>query len=76
MCRRNDPKIGTCIKQSVENLKPALIKGIPEMNVPPLDPFKMANVVIFDGTQIPNLKASLANLEVTGLSNFDITKLK
>ncbi|XP_066248169.1 uncharacterized protein [Euwallacea similis] len=76
VCHRNDPKLPACIKESVEALRPVLQKGIPELDIPPIDPFRMQKVVIFDGVQIPNLKASMENLEVTGLGNFEISKVK
>ncbi|XP_066141329.1 circadian clock-controlled protein daywake-like [Euwallacea fornicatus] len=76
VCHRSDPNLPACIKESVEALRPVLQKGIPELNVPPLDPFTMPKVVIFDGVQVPNLKASMENLEVTGLGNFEVSKVK
>ncbi|XP_050309981.1 circadian clock-controlled protein daywake-like [Anthonomus grandis grandis] len=76
ICHRSDPKVGACIKDSVEFLRPYLVKGIPEVNVPPIDPIKFDKIVIFDGVSTPNLNAYLANIEATGLSKFEITKLK
>ncbi|KAH1024377.1 hypothetical protein HUJ05_003868 [Dendroctonus ponderosae] len=76
LCHRSDPEVETCVKNSVEALKPMLKEGLPELNVPGIDPFKMEQIEIMDGTLLPELKASLVNLEVIGLGDFEITNLK
>ncbi|CAG9768269.1 unnamed protein product [Ceutorhynchus assimilis] len=76
ICHRNDPEVAECIKNSVEALRPRLIQGIPELDVPGLDPLKIKKIVIFDGAQTPNLDASLSNVVAHGAGNFKITTLK
>ncbi|XP_076270148.1 uncharacterized protein LOC143202472 [Rhynchophorus ferrugineus] len=41
ICRASDPNIEKCLYNSFEKSRPYLIKGIPELSFPPLDPFKI-----------------------------------
>lgn len=75
ICRRNDPESGRCLRDTVEALKPRLKDGIPELNIPALEPFFIKEIAIIRG-QNQNLKAYLRNINVYGISNFEITKLK
>lgn len=76
ICHRSDPRVSACVINSVEALRPRLIKGIPELDVPGIDPFELKSIVIFDPAQNPNLAASLNNVVVRGAGKFEITKLK
>ncbi|KAL1490577.1 hypothetical protein ABEB36_013247 [Hypothenemus hampei] len=76
VCHRSDPKVAACVKDSVESLRSQLVKGIPELEVPAIDPFTIDEIVVFDGEEIPNLKVVLKNIVATGFGKFEITKLK
>lgn len=65
-----------CIRESVEVLRPRLKKGIPEINVPSIEPLHIDEITIFNGDPPSNLKAFLRNVKVHGASDFQITKLK
>nr|ATU82761.1 secreted Juvenile haemolymph binding protein-like protein [Pristhesancus plagipennis] len=73
VCKRNDPEIEKCIINSVENLRPKLIQGIPELDVPSLDPLRIPEVAISRGGAF---RAIGTDIVVTGTGNFEITDLK
>ncbi|EDV91225.1 uncharacterized protein LOC6568093 [Drosophila grimshawi] len=75
-CRRNDPKILDCLSKAVEHLRPYLAKGIAEIELPPVEPFKMDSLALqlTDGPQ--GYKITLKNVEAFGASNFEVKSLK
>jgi len=76
ICKRTDPHVAKCIRESVEVLKPRLKSGIPELNVPSIEPLHIDKIEIFRGDGSSNFKAYLKNVKVYGASNFKITKIK
>lgn len=49
LCKRTDPDLSECFKKAVEHLKPYLAEGIPEMEVPPLNPFIVPKMSLSTG---------------------------
>ncbi|RZC39113.1 takeout, partial [Asbolus verrucosus] len=76
ICKRSDPHVSKCVRDSVEVLRPRLKSGIPEIDVPSLEPLHLDEITIFRGEPSSNLKAFLKNVEVHGAGDFQITKLK
>lgn len=76
ICKRNDPHVSKCIRESIEVLRPRLAHGIPELNVPGVEPLYISEIVIANGNDAGNFKALLKNVNVYGASEFQITKLK
>ncbi|KAB0794285.1 hypothetical protein PPYR_08246 [Photinus pyralis] len=74
VCKRSDPQVADCIKESVEFLRPRLRKGIAELDVPGLEPLKVEDVDLGRGS--PTFKALLKNIDVYGASDFQLVKLK
>ncbi|KAL3282189.1 hypothetical protein HHI36_005383 [Cryptolaemus montrouzieri] len=75
VCRRSDPEVSKCVRESIDFLRPQLKKGIPELNVPGIEPLFIKEVAILRGEN-NNFKAYLRNINVYGASDFEITKLK
>ncbi|KAK9888490.1 hypothetical protein WA026_000741 [Henosepilachna vigintioctopunctata] len=75
VCKRSDPQLTQCVMDSIEHLRPQLKKGIPEINVPGLEPLFIKEVTIVRG-QNNNFRAALKDVNVYGASNFKINKLK
>ncbi|XP_075146277.1 juvenile hormone binding protein 1 [Haematobia irritans] len=75
-CHRDDPELFKCFMSSLEHLKPYLLKGIPEIEVPSIEPFKMDELALqlTDGPQ--GYKITLKSIEVFGASNFDVKSMK
>lgn len=63
ICNRNDPELGQCIKDSIQQLLPELTNGIPSIDFPAIDPFtqdssyyEFKNEQIFGSMHIKNAK--------------------
>ncbi|XP_030374362.1 uncharacterized protein LOC115623940 [Scaptodrosophila lebanonensis] len=74
-CRRDDPKLVECFMKSLEHLKPYLAKGIPEIQLNSVEPFKMDSLALqlTDGPQ--GYKITLKNIEAFGASNFQVKSM-
>ncbi|KAM8704551.1 hypothetical protein ACLKA7_009064 [Drosophila subpalustris] len=75
-CPRDDPKLTDCLIGSLEHLRPYLASGIPEIELPPVEPFKMDSLALqlTEGPQ--GYKITLKNMEAFGASNFEVKSLK
>ncbi|XP_059049445.1 uncharacterized protein LOC131844548 [Achroia grisella] len=75
-CKRNDPQINKCILDGIESMRPQLKNGIPEVNIPSIEPFVVPTLKL--DRNVPNLriKATIRQAKAFGASNFKIEKLK
>ncbi|CAD7091845.1 unnamed protein product [Hermetia illucens] len=75
-CRKSDPQIIECYKQSLQHLSPYLAKGIPSIEMPSVEPFIMdtLDLQLTDGPQ--GYKISMKNIEVFGASNYQVKSIK
>lgn len=76
VCKRTDPAVSKCIRESVEFIRPRLRNGIEELNVPALEPLRIADIVISRGDDGSGYRAILKDIDVFGVSDFQIKKLK
>lgn len=74
VCKRDPNTIEDCVLKSIEALKPQLISGIPEINVPGIDPFFISEIKSLTSDNTP-FHASGRNIKVTGTSDFRIKSL-
>ena len=63
----------SCVAESVEALKPYLMQGVPEYNIPSLEPLLLKELVAAQGTGI---RITAKNVHAFGASNFHVKKLK
>nr|NP_001299085.1 uncharacterized LOC106118234 precursor [Papilio xuthus]BAM18282.1 takeout/JHBP like protein [Papilio xuthus] len=75
-CKKSDPQIEKCFLDAVESMRPRLKSGIPEVNVPALDPFTVPTLKLDRTASNLRLKATLRNMKALGGSNFKIEKFK
>lgn len=75
-CKRNDPNINDCLKKMVENLRPFISKGIPEMRILPLDPLTVPSATLNQGSGSMNFVALFTDLKGYGAKNFQIQRMK
>lgn len=73
-CHIDDPRINDCLLKATETVRPFLIKGVPELKIPPMEPFLLPEASLQQGTQALNFKATLYNTTVRGLSNYKFSK--
>lgn len=72
MCGRRDPNLDQCIANNIDNLKDKLCDGIPELGVPPGNPYTLDELRISD---TPNTKVYVRDLKVTGICDFVVNFL-
>lgn len=75
ICSQSDPKLGACIRKSVTSLKPYLIKGIPELDVPPLDPLFVPEISIDQAGGV-NVSATFTNISIYGAGDFRLRNIR
>ncbi|XP_046393243.1 protein takeout-like [Ischnura elegans] len=76
VCKKNDPKSNQCIINSIYELRPKLLKGIPELNVPSLEPLRIPQIKFSSGPQAAKFDATLSKITVHGPGNFIIRELR
>lgn len=76
ICKRNDPKLKECIADSVQQLRPKLKEGIPDLKVPPLEPLPLDEVKLRSGPNSAKIDANFTNLLVDGPSQFELLDFK
>lgn len=75
-CHEGDPNLINCIIGSLQHLQPYLARGIPEVELPAVEPFLMDELSL-SITGGPNgYKVTLQDVDVFGASNFSVSKLK
>ncbi|XP_072935642.1 uncharacterized protein [Epargyreus clarus] len=75
-CKKNDPQIVKCVLDAVEGMRPHLKQGIPEVNIPPIEPFIVPTLKLDRTAPNLRLKAVMKNMKAYGGGNFKIEKLK
>ncbi|XP_011879806.1 PREDICTED: circadian clock-controlled protein-like [Vollenhovia emeryi] len=76
VCNRNDPEINKCVLNSIEQLRSKLATGIPELEVPAIEPLVLKQVQLSRGPQAARLDFNLTNIEIFGPSTFKIRDFK
>ncbi|RZC39112.1 JHBP domain containing protein [Asbolus verrucosus] len=71
-----DPKIIQCFESAVHHLRPYLATGIPEIELPSVEPFLMDELSLSLTTGPNGYKVSLKEIDIFGASNFTLSKLK
>ncbi|KAF9415274.1 hypothetical protein HW555_007023 [Spodoptera exigua] len=75
-CKRSDPQIEKCVLNGLEAMRPHLREGIPEVNIPALDPFTVPTLKLDRTAPNLRLKATVKHAKAYGGSDFKIEKLK
>lgn len=76
VCKANEPDLAKCIIDSVNALRPYLEKGIPELDVPPLEPLLLDEIKLRSGPSSTKIDANFTNVKVWGPSTYQILELK
>ncbi|VVC38449.1 Haemolymph juvenile hormone binding [Cinara cedri] len=74
-CKRDDPNINECLKKIFETLRPFTSKGMPEMQILPLDPMSVPSVTLNQGQGSVNFTALFTNLKGYGAKNYQVQKI-
>ncbi|GBP47829.1 Circadian clock-controlled protein [Eumeta japonica] len=68
-CNNTEP---ACLVQATKDAIPHFVKGIPNLGIPPLDPFSIDELPI----QLPGVKVTFINGKVTGLRNCKVKNVE
>jgi hypothetical protein len=75
-CSRNDPKIDLCFQNLLNHIKPYLAKGIPELELPPIEPLVIPEMKIENGQGPVRVRAIFTNITAIGPGNYSISKAR
>lgn len=65
-----------CIISSIEALRPLLVKGVPELDIPSIEPMDIGNLLVSENTRSNGLHISAKNIKAHGASTFKIKSLQ
>ncbi|XP_028157583.1 circadian clock-controlled protein-like [Ostrinia furnacalis] len=71
-CLKSDPEFDECSRNAVQHLFSALGPGLPEIDMPPLDPLKIPKIRILQGEGPVNVNAALDDVTVTGFGKTEV----
>lgn len=69
VCGAKNPKLDDCVINSVISLRDKLRVGIPELDIPPVEPLKIERIQL---TDMPDFKTYGTNMELRGLLTYHI----
>lgn len=75
-CYEGDPRVIECFKEAGHHLSPYLATGIPEIELPSVEPFRMDELSLSLTTGPNGYKVSLLDIDIFGASNFTVQKIK
>ncbi|XP_026323427.1 protein takeout-like [Hyposmocoma kahamanoa] len=74
LCKRDQNTIDKCAREAVEKLRPKLIEGIPELDVPSIEPFYIPEIKP-SNPALARFSAVGKDIKVSGGGNFTIKSL-
>ncbi|KAK2576597.1 hypothetical protein KPH14_005267 [Odynerus spinipes] len=75
-CSRSDPKVKSCLIDAVHHLRPYLKLGIPEIELPSVEPFRMDELTLSLTGGTNGYKVQLRELYVRGASNYTVEDIQ
>jgi hypothetical protein len=75
-CSKSDPNINECLKNFFNHLNKYLAYGIPEINLPSVEPLRVNQVILEDNTAGFRVKAYLKDILAYGGSKMHVTDVK
>lgn len=75
-CNRSDPKLDVCIQKAFNHLRPYLVKGISDLDLPPIEPLSIPKLEMGNGEGAVRVSALFSNITAIGPGNYSITKVR
>ncbi|KAF7992326.1 hypothetical protein HCN44_001651 [Aphidius gifuensis] len=75
-CSRKDPAIDSCIQTAFNHLRPYLINGISELDLPPIEPLIIPELKMQNGQGGVRVIARFSNISAIGPGNYTIRKVR
>ncbi|KAJ8968463.1 hypothetical protein NQ317_003608 [Molorchus minor] len=66
ICKKSTPDLAACIKDSVNALRPKLIEGIPELDVPSIEPLPIDRIELRSGPPTARIDGNFTNIKAWG----------
>ncbi|XP_014289100.1 protein takeout [Halyomorpha halys] len=76
ICHRDDPLLNECVKDSVEEIRPYLKTGIPELHIPSCEPLILPEVVMNQGRGSVTVQSRYTDLHIHGPTDFKLHQVK
>lgn len=76
VCHKSDPQLTECMKKSIETLRPYLVRGIPELNIPSIDPINIGDLLVSESTQSNGIRITAKNIKSYGSGGFRLRNLE
>ncbi|KAI4499870.1 hypothetical protein M0802_005126 [Mischocyttarus mexicanus] len=76
ICHRNDPQLNKCMKENIEIFRPQLNKGIPELNIPPYNPFYINRIDFNQTSGSISLNSTFTDVKIFNAFNSDVKYFK
>uniref|UniRef100_A0A1B6HSA9 Circadian clock-controlled protein n=1 Tax=Homalodisca liturata TaxID=320908 RepID=A0A1B6HSA9_9HEMI len=75
-CKRSSPKLEECLIKALHHVRPYLVKGIPEIEMPSVEPFILDSLTLSLTGGERGYKITLRDIHMYGASNFTVSRLK
>ncbi|KAJ1528464.1 hypothetical protein ONE63_006875 [Megalurothrips usitatus] len=75
-CRWSDPKVTECFIHAMMHIRPWLAQGIPEIELPPCEPFRLNELSLALTTGPNGYRINLKDIDLYGSSNFTVSRLR
>lgn len=76
MCHESDPKLEECMIKSIEFLRPYLKTGIPEMNIPSIEPLVLGDLLVSENSASNGLRITAKEIKAYGPSDYSIRNFR
>ncbi|GLG98428.1 Protein takeout, partial [Gryllus bimaculatus] len=74
-CREDDPHLTQCFIAALHHVRPFIAKGIPEIELPPVEPFRLEELSLALSSGPGGYRVTLRDLDIFGASNFTVQRL-
>lgn len=75
-CKRTDPDRDECFKNVSMSLKKNIGNGMQDFGIPSLDPMTLPSIKLEQATDEITFKAVLTDVNIRGLSDFDLVNIQ
>lgn len=76
VCKANDPYLNDCIVKSLEMVRPYMSTGIPEMDVPSVEPLDVGNLLVTKRATQNGLQVLAKDIKAYNSSQFIVKNMK
>jgi Haemolymph juvenile hormone binding protein (JHBP) len=76
VCKKTDPNLSSCVYNSVNTLKPYLVTGIPDLDIPSLEPIDLGDLIVAGSKTGQGLFITARDIQAYGASNWHLKNFK